>query len=781
MAGRRQKKSRKKLSARQKQILLVSLVACIGLGLGLYIHAGKKKRSEFQQYQQIQAHVEEEDALRQEVEQRRLRAEELARQKAEEAKNSLSQQDAVEILDSPQPPPPAQAPVTTTEQQPIADEDNHTAPSPQPTPQSKEPETPTTQEPPSPPEQIDEPAPQPLPPDPAPQETPQADNPYDGSYSLLGSASPDGNKLWREMVQKMAWQRDVNLLFQALDKKIDAALPELFSGERFKNTTYLNSVNLINAVEFCYLVRCMGAEKLKALMESKNGEVDYRFSGGAFVEWMLTDKSQPLHRMLQAFKINGGATENLNYAINTFYLIWRRMVNNIERVKYLNLAIACSLVHPKIAKGPSTLFSNPPLMSMPELFSYYIKQDSSHKLCADIKKLSISNLLHVVDTRLPQTEFDWVNDNISRPRDKWGSLYESIEYKMENVLQSKRPYVHYTLEEIQKKGGVCVERAYFTAITAKCKGIPAVIITGDGSRGGHAWVGLLNNDRNWSQVGSYGYNTGYFKNPCSLKQQHESDLINQSKNMADDKLAPTANFMLLSEYLMLCGKQMEAMNVARYVCASIPRYANAWRNRVAIMEAIEKKGALDESAWKQLHNELERNVGKNSELLDLAQEVDVNHLMLNMRNTVKLSALKRGYRKLLKPMTGRIDLLLDCIQRQAQIYVESNDKRGMAVFYRQCFKEHAGRGDIYLGLVKQCSVLLEASEIDVMRSLAEDARKIYERQAFSNKSDYFRTLKDADVMTEIAKLYGKAGEEEKSILLMRKIEQILEDSEKKNN
>lgn len=59
---------------------------------------------------------------------------------------------------------------------------------------------------------------------------------------------------------------------------------------------------------------------------------------------------------------------------------------------------------------------------------------------------------------------------------------------------------------IEDHGGICVDQAYYGAMTARALGIPAVQFSGRGKRGYHAWFGYMTNEQNWElEAGRYEY------------------------------------------------------------------------------------------------------------------------------------------------------------------------------------------------------------------------------------------------------------------------------------
>lgn len=777
MAARRKKARRTLVKSDKQKWMIVSLIACAGLIFGAVLHLSKGKDKQGSEEAPVAERQVKADSPQQVVTQRPEKAEKNEEQAPREPETEPQKETPPEPPTTP-PEEPAQPAPTRQEAKrdtlPEADEKPDEPPPPPAEDTHEEEVTPPPPPRPAAPEKTTPPVPA------KPQPTTEDTTPEE-SYTLIGLDSVAGRKLWSDLVDKMIADENPTQLADELNRKIQSCLPDIITADRFKSSAYLSSPNLLNAVEYCFLVQFVRAEQLRKIILANSEDAQ---SGAKFMSWLLTDRSRPLHRFLQAFKINSGDTECLPHALNTLYEIWRQTPNDRDRLRYMNLAIACSLIHTNVlAQKSKVRGSTQPPLSIVDVYKHFYTRDVAHRsrVGADLKKMSVSNLLHVVDARLPQSEFDWVHTNIgSVSRKDWGSLYSSIQYLMDNAVNNKDDYTSYTFQEIRKKGGVCREQAYYTAMTAKCVGIPAVIICGDGARGGHAWVALMPTDKAWESVGSYGYNTGYFINPCSGKLQHEYDLTKQDKTMSDDKLAAAADTMLFCEYLLRSKMPGEALQAARYVCLTYPKYVTGWQHRIAIMESLYRDGVLNEKEWKQLHLELERNAGKNSELLDLAQEVDVNHIMINMRDSAKMTALKRGYRKLLRPMTGRVDLLMDCIRRQAQIYVDANDKRGLVVFYKSCLRDHVARGDIYEALITQCISVFGNDDLDYLKTLARDAETIYSKQAY-NSPDFFKTKKDSEVMMSIAKMYQKVGDDTRAIKLEKNAEDKLEAAAQKKN
>lgn len=785
MAARRRKVQRPATKARlRKEAIIVALFALVVAIVGICLYINRQEDDQEQQMEQ-DARAKAEDSLRREVESRREAAEERSRQKAEEARRQESIDKAAQLAQQQEQPdkPEAAEPRVQKVEKPVDKQ--------KPVEKPQQPEMPVAQEAADaePTESPDSTADAPSSPedDPdgvSPKNVPvgenKAESPYDGEFSLFGSVRAEDKRWWNEKVEKAIRSGQIEEFAQSLDKRIADVLPELFSGERFKQSVYRNSVKLSNAVEFCYIVKALGNKQIKELIKKKDGS--------AFLIWMMTDKNRVAHRFLQAFVLNSGELESLPHALSTLYTIKKQAPNEWEFVRYMNLAIACALVHPEIVKkGCKIAHNKDVVMSMQEVFEFYRSRDSARmglptggglRGAYDLKKMGVSTLLHIVDARLPLSEFEWAHRKIILSRDKWPTLFATVPLNLENATRDHYAYGERTFEIIREKGGLSGDRAYYTATTAKCAGIPAVIITGDGVRGEQSWAGIMVSQRSWVQAGSPGYNTGYFINPCSNKKQHESSLLNQDRSLSEERMGPAADAMLFSDYLALCDKMTEAVNAAHYVCAAFPKYMAGWRHCFDVMETAHAKNALSIETWTRFQQEVDRNSGKSYDLIDLSQEMDVKYVMVHMRDAVKIAALKRAYKRLTTPLTGRVDMLMDCVKRLAQIYVESDKKRDVVSLYRQLFREHKANTHIYALLVAQCATLFDRSESDSLKMLAREADVNIMKQLF-NSDDYCKCKKDVEVMRAIAKLYSMAGDDDRFVRLEREVEEKVEECNKR--
>ena len=601
--------------------------------------------------------------------------------------------------------------------------------------------------------------------EPAKEEAPPL-SPYTAEVLLTGSDCnlPANVAAFNAMVDELLNRRDFDAFAAAFNPRIKAVMPELINGDKLGHSAYVRCRNLVQAIDLCLLADMAGPEVLREMLTPSGRE--YRNGPEApqlFFKWALRDKTQPLHTLLQNFMMNEGNPANMGYAIRLFFDLWERTPER-DRGKYLNLAVACSLVSPAVAQSATKVRdANTPPLTMVQVYDYFREKDAAKKLVTDIKKLSVSQLLYVVDVRLPRSEFEWVLKNLKYNQSNWGEAYGSIRYRMDRAAQKVDPYTSYTFEEIRKEGGICMDQAYFAHTTAKCAGIPAVYIVGDGDRGGHAWIASLIDGVSWQQTGSYGYKTGRFANSCSGRWLHESVLLNQTKKTTDEKLEKAADGMLLSAYLMRIGSNAEARGAAKFVTSAYPLLTAGWVNRVRVL-SFDEKNMPETEVWRSISQNLMRHGRKNGELIDLATEVEDRYLMDAKSSSAQKSAMKRSMDTLKRTVgEGRSDLVVEAIERQGRLLSEEGDIRGLSVLYKKQLKEFTDRGDIFQQLLGQYMNFMgeEATERQ-WKAMAKDVEKLFEKHVRTGGGDHFKLSKEVAIQHLIADAYEKAGDSKKA-------------------
>lgn len=613
-------------------------------------------------------------------------------------------------------------------------------------------------------------------------ETPQGPTMYDEQLPMHGADanSISTRKQFDTMVDNLLEKRDFDAFEQAMSAKIKEGIQAYTGNGKLNYGQYKNNRNLMQAVDLCLLIQMAGQKEMDALAAIEGDDNDN--NGVDFLRWALRDKTRPLHLFLQSYLAQEGQDENMAHSLNLFYQIWKETEEK-SRPGYLNLMVAGALMSPQVCENKG-MYRDPDAMalSVPEVCAYLREMDGKRKLVTDIKKLSVSQLIHVVNVRLPQSEFDWACENTSYSQANWGDSLGSIEYLMDRATKGKDPYENYSFEEIRKEGGICMDQAYFACNTGKCRGVPTVYVSGDGDRGPHAWMLNLVDANSWVQTNSTGYNSGRFTNPCSGRQQHAATLLNKDSKTTDTKLIPATDAMILADYLTRIGCSAEAHAAARYVTGAFPNETVSWAHFIKVL-GHDEKNLPPVSVWRKIDSDLIRLSKKNSELLDIAAEVEDKYLLSGKNAASKQMAMRRSMSQLEKRGgDDRADLVLSAVERQAVTYKEAGNLTGLALLYRKQLKKYSKRGDIFGDLLEQyMQILGDDASPRAWTTLAKDAEKLFEKHVQTNGSDFFKLKKEVQIQQFIASAWAKAGNERKAKKLLEMAEERLQEGVENNS
>jgi hypothetical protein len=166
-----------------------------------------------------------------------------------------------------------------------------------------------------------------------------------------------------------------------------------------------------------------------------------------------------------------------------------------------------------------------------ERFAFWLESESTGKLAMDPKRLDVEQLKFVVDTWVSRDELKWAQKNVHAPSSTFGMTFSSIKYDTPRYDANKFDWqgTSYALADIKKDGGICIDQAYFASTSGKARGIPTLLFTGEGNRGGHAWLGYMKSYDKWDlDAGRYAYDnyaTGHAQDPQTRKKLTDHDLL----------------------------------------------------------------------------------------------------------------------------------------------------------------------------------------------------------------------------------------------------------------
>lgn len=165
--------------------------------------------------------------------------------------------------------------------------------------------------------------------------------------------------------------------------------------------------------------------------------------------------------------------------------------------EFANLVAAVCVVYDKpVAKVAFQGAGKPLKLKVPDaldVYDYFVAKESRW-LLGDLKKMPPELLVYVVDMNEPSSDWKWAHGRL-RSAGNVGAQYNNVPYDDEYFRDAaQKKWVGkggWSLKNILDCGGVCEDRAFFTAGIAKANGIPATYCNGRSDQVGHAWVGVL--------------------------------------------------------------------------------------------------------------------------------------------------------------------------------------------------------------------------------------------------------------------------------------------------
>ena len=285
-----------------------------------------------------------------------------------------------------------------------------------------------------------------------------------------------------------------------------------------------------------------------------------------------------------------------------------------------NLAIAYAIVFdqpiPEQWPHPFVDYSKIPVGNEKpsERFGFYVAAHEAKALVHDLTKISVQDLTFLVDSPLEFKELGYAQQIRINTPSRLAQLYPQVPYDMGRIKEKQYTWPHstYRLIDIGKKGGICMDQAFFVAQTGKAKGNPTLLFTGQGLSGDHGWVGFLGNGGRWemdvAKSGSQQYPIGQAYDPQTWQRITDSELQALQSGVGYDGKFGLGQKLL--QWAALNEQQdiyHEIIRAARIAMGSDPR---PWQLEA---DFLEESGA-DPEVRKKFWEEWVRNYSRNPDM-----------------------------------------------------------------------------------------------------------------------------------------------------------------------
>ena len=419
------------------------------------------------------------------------------------------------------------------------------------------------------------------------------------------------------------------------------------------------------------------------------------------------------------------------------------------------LAVAIALVfdqpfpsnwpHHQVARELVPLEKVDPVRRMHQMTELQV----ARRYLTDLKDFTVSEMKFIVDHPLIDSEVEWARKNVTASRSGYSKVFSSIRYDIPRYEsnQLKWPYGPYLFSEIKSRGGICVDQAYFAAMTGKAKGLPTLYFSGQGEDGGHAWFGFMDSPGRWeTDCGKYesqNYPVGNAVDPQIWQPISDTELTFLAKSR--ERSAGFQQAKLLTDL----GRTIVREDASRWLEAALavqPEFLPAWYLQGELLEERKASPEVMRDFWsrftKRFANFADLRVVGQEKLLDLAK---------SRGDDVEVKSLSRQI--LVQNRTRRFDLGIGSVAAEVGEKIETGKWGEAEIAFRKALREFKGQagGNLYYGLVVPfVESALSEGQVSVAKNSLAEAKRI------------LRPTKDSLVGRSFMELEQKVSSERKN-------------------
>jgi hypothetical protein len=347
----------------------------------------------------------------------------------------------------------------------------------------------------------------------------------------------------------------------------------------------------------------------------------------------------------------------------------------------------------------------------------------ARRYLTDLRDFTVSELKFIVDHPLIDSELEWARKNVAASRSGYSKVFSSIRYDIRRYESNQLtwPYGPYLFSEIKSRGGICVDQAYFAAMTGKAKGLPTLYFSGQGEDGGHAWFGFMDSPGHWdTDCGRYesqNYPVGNAVDPQIWKPISDTELTFLAKSRER-----SASF----QHAKLCtdlSRTVVREDASRWLDAALaiqPEFLPAWYLQGELLEERKASPEVMRDFWSRFTKRFAtfadlRVVGQ-EKLLELAKARGDDSEVKSLSRQIQV-----------QNRTRRFDLGIGSAATEVGEKIDAGKWGEAETAFRKALREFKGQagGNLYYGLVVPFveAALAEGQGAVAKNALAE-ARRI---------------------------------------------------------
>lgn len=347
----------------------------------------------------------------------------------------------------------------------------------------------------------------------------------------------------------------------------------------------------------------------------------------------------------------------------------------------------------------------------------------ARRYLSDLRDFTVSEMKFIVDYPLIDSEMEWARKNVTASRSGFSKVFSSIRYDIPRYESNQLmwPNGPYLFSEIKSRGGICVDQAYFAAMTGKAKGLPTLYFSGQGDDGGHAWFGYMDSPGHWeTDCGRYesqNYPVGNAVDPQTWKPISDTELIFLAKSRER-----SVGFQQAKLYTDL-ARTVVRYDASRWLDAALavqPEFLPAWYLQGELLEERKASPEGMRDFWLRFTKRFAtfpdlRVVGQ-EKLLEFAKARGDDQEVKSLSRQIQV-----------QNRTRRFDLGIGSAAAEVGEKIESGNWGDAEAAFRKALREFKGQagGNLYYGLVVPfVESALAEGQVSVAKSSLAEAKRI---------------------------------------------------------
>ena len=485
------------------------------------------------------------------------------------------------------------------------------------------------------------------------------------------------------------------------------------------------------------------------------------FSKAPFLQFLLSSQKR-IAKIVTGISAHDKVPE-------VFNLLEKMFQTKNELDEYFDLALALAVVwdqprsriHAQIGTYNAPIYYN----KIVDRYNFYKTLYDKNKAKLRYRFLDFQDLIYVVDTPIPLSELEWTKKNVKGTISNWGKQYSTIKYDHKRLKEEVYTWPEsqgiYTLKNIAKHGGICVDQAYYCIMTARAFGIPALYFSGDGKRGGHAWASYMKRKDSWTlDVGRYSsdkYNVGFTTNP-----QTNNKMTDHQVSILYNKLFSKRGYIKGKKYLSY---------------AKVLAKEELTERSLAFSKSATKMAPLNEQCW-DFYIDLIKNKNDDTLLLEaldkkikifkkypdiyVNSQVQKCDLLKKLGRTKEAEKIMKVTQRLIKRDKNRDDLERNVVIKQVDELMEVEKFKEARKLMERLIRKHKNEGakllsviDKYLKITSSTEQTKQAERFipPIIKAMYKTLPPAVRRQAIQRMITAYANNMNTKKVKSITKLY----------------------------